>query len=214
MILPLNEPAACETGVFLPLNEPAPCETGGILQLKAPAACETRGNQPHNENASCEPGGKKKDREEDEVVRFEEDGETGGYDLECNSLLNHAGRNLPSTMLGWHYRSRDEALISFSNWAFYAGRLLTIPEESIRSQQKSELSVETASAAVEHVGATLDRPISFHHVRSGVYESRKNRSEADYIASLIRELLLKDDGRTLGVIAFSEAQQSEIEAAE
>ncbi|MCP4079690.1 MAG: DUF4011 domain-containing protein [Planctomycetaceae bacterium] len=155
----------------------------------------------------------KKDREEDEVVRFEEDGETVVYDLESNSLLNHAGRNLPSTMLGWHYRSRDEALISFSNWAFYAGRLLTIPEESIRSQQKSELSVETASAAVEHVGATLDRPISFHHVRTGVYESRKNRSEADYIASLIRELLLKDDGRTLGVIAFSEAQQSEIEAA-
>ena len=30
-------------------------------------------------------------------------------------------------MLGWHYRSRSESLISFSNWAFYDGRLLTVP---------------------------------------------------------------------------------------
>ncbi|MDG2013279.1 MAG: AAA domain-containing protein [Pirellulaceae bacterium] len=155
----------------------------------------------------------KRDREEDEVVRFEEDGETVVYDLESNSLLNHAGRNLPSTMLGWHYRSRDEALISFSNWAFYAGRLLTIPEESIRSHQKPEISIQQANAASEHVMATLDRPISFHHISNGIYESRRNRSEADYIAALIREILLNDDDRTLGVIAFSEAQQSEIELA-
>jgi superfamily I DNA and/or RNA helicase len=30
-------------------------------------------------------------------------------------------------MLAWHYRSRYEALISFSNAAFYDGRLVTIP---------------------------------------------------------------------------------------
>ena len=30
-------------------------------------------------------------------------------------------------MLGWHYRSRDEALIQFSNRAFYDGKLATFP---------------------------------------------------------------------------------------
>ena len=32
------------------------------------------------------------------------------YDLASNSFLNHAAKNLPSTMLGWHYRSRSESL--------------------------------------------------------------------------------------------------------
>ena len=56
--------------------------------------------------------------EEEEDLEFEQDGETVSYELESNSLLNHASRNLTSTMLGWHYRSRSESLISFSNWAF------------------------------------------------------------------------------------------------
>ena len=69
--------------------------------------------------------------EEDEDLLVEEGGELVPYDLEGNSFLNHAAKNLPSTMLGWHYRSRSESLISFSNWAFYDGRLLTVPEEQL-----------------------------------------------------------------------------------
>ena len=154
----------------------------------------------------------KKDPEADEEITFEHEGETVAYDLESNSLLNHASRNLPSTMLGWHYRSRDEALISFSNWAFYNGRLLTIPEESIRVPGKPALIAES-NETVAHVDATLDRPISFHHMQHGVYLKRRNRPEAEYIAGLVREILMKQDGRTIGVIAFSEAQQDEIERA-
>ncbi|UUZ55358.1 hypothetical protein LP419_06335 [Massilia sp. H-1] len=33
-----------------------------------------------------------------------------------------------ATLLAWHYRSRHESLISFSNAAFYDGRLVTIPD--------------------------------------------------------------------------------------
>lgn len=155
----------------------------------------------------------KRDREEDEEITFEQEGETVSYDLESNSLLNHAARNLPSTMLGWHYRSRDEALISFSNWAFYDGRLLTIPEESIRGTGKPELVAESSEAAATNAQALFDRPVSFHHMQNGVYLRRRNRDEAEYIASLVRALLMKQDGRTIGVIAFSEAQQDEIENA-
>ena len=60
-------------------------------------------------------------KEEDEGLIVEEDGELQQYELESNSFLNHASRNLPLTMLGWHYRSRSESLISFSNWAFDQG---------------------------------------------------------------------------------------------
>jgi len=155
----------------------------------------------------------KSDREEDEEITFEHEGETVQYDLESNSLLNHAARNLPSTMLGWHYRSRDEALISFSNWAFYNGRLLTIPEESIRIAGKPALEASSSEDAKSLVAALFDRPISFHQLQHGVYLRRRNRPEAEYIAGLVRELLMKQDGRTIGVIAFSEAQQDEIERA-
>ena len=58
---------------------------------------------------------------EDDELEFEEAGELIQYDLGTNSLLSHAAKNLPGTMLGWHYRSRSESLISFSNRAFYQG---------------------------------------------------------------------------------------------
>ena len=53
------------------------------------------------------------------LIRRRAAGQTVEYDLSSDSFLNHAARNLPSTMLGWHYRSRSESLISFSNAAFY-----------------------------------------------------------------------------------------------
>ena len=86
---------------------------------------------------------------------LEEAGELVQYDLDSNSFLNHAAKNLPSTMLGWHYRSRSESLISFSNWTFYDGRLLTVPEENLaRGDQVAldevEMSDEVTSRALGH----------------------------------------------------------------
>jgi len=42
---------------------------------------------------------------------------------------------------------------------------------------------------------------------------RTNPQEAVWIAHLVRELLVRGTGQTLGIVAFSEAQQSEIERA-
>jgi predicted DNA-binding WGR domain protein len=63
------------------------------------------------------------------------------------------------------------------------------------------------------VGALLARPISFHFHPEAVYERRSNTAEAETIAQLVRELLARDTGMSLGVVAFSEAQQGEIESA-
>jgi superfamily I DNA and/or RNA helicase len=68
---------------------------------------------------------------DDDDMLIDEQGELVRYDLTSNSFLNHAAKNLPSTMLGWHYRSRSESLISFSNWTFYDGRLLTVPDQQL-----------------------------------------------------------------------------------
>lgn len=151
--------------------------------------------------------------EDDALVEYEEEGESFVEDLDGSSLLNHATRNLPSALLGWHYRSRDESLISFSNWAFYGGRLMTIPEENLLLPASSGLEAASAEAAIENAGALVDRAISFHFMKHGVYENRRNRGEADYIAELVRQVLKSGDNKTIGVIAFSEAQQAEIEAA-
>ncbi|WP_153558378.1 AAA domain-containing protein [Roseimaritima sediminicola] len=155
----------------------------------------------------------KRDDDEADEALIEEDGQIIQYDLNSNSFLNHAATNLPSNMLGWHYRSRSESLISFSNWVFYDGRLLTVPEERLPRAGRPALEADAAEEARRHAGAVFDRSISFHWMRRGVYEKRRNRAEAEYIAELVREILSRDTGVSLGVIAFSEAQQSEIENA-
>jgi hypothetical protein len=156
----------------------------------------------------------KRDGEDEEDLLIEEEGELVQYDLGSDSFLNHAARNLASTMLGWHYRSRSESLISFSNWAFYDGRLLTVPEERLPAPYgQPPLLARTAEDAVSGTVELLHRPLSFHFMEHGVYDKRRNRAEADYIARLVRELLLARSNRSIGVVAFSEAQQGEIESA-
>lgn len=151
--------------------------------------------------------------DEDEELIVEEDDETVTYDLESNSFLNHAAKNLPSTMLGWHYRSRSESLISYSNWKFYGGRLLTVPEETLAVQSREPIIVSDVEQGEQGTEALLQRAVSFHFVDEGVYGNRRNRREATYIASLVRSLLTTSAGKTIGIVAFSESQQGEIESA-
>lgn len=151
--------------------------------------------------------------EEDEQLTFEEEGEIVEYDLNSDSFLNHAAKNLSTRMLGWHYRSRSESLISFSNWAFYEGRLLTVPDERRPVDGKAELLATVADAGEPNSDELLDRPVSFHMIEHGVYEKRRNSPEAEYIAQLVRGLLSNDRRVTIGIVAFSEAQQDEIEQA-
>jgi hypothetical protein len=150
--------------------------------------------------------------DDEDTLVVEEHGEKINYELNSDSFLTHSALNLPSTMLGWHYRSRSESLISFSNAAFYNRKLLTIPDVQIQSGCKA---VDTAGieSPDANVTCTLERPVSFHYLPNGIYEDRTNSTEATYIARLIRGLLKKKTGMSFGVVAFSEAQQGEIENA-
>jgi len=149
-------------------------------------------------------------------LSFEEEGEVVQYDLNSSSFLNHSSRNLPTRMLGWHYRSRSESLISFSNHAFYGGRLLTVPEERFSASAETasvELLPTSAADGASVVSEVLRRPVSFHFLEHGVYEKRRNTAEAEYIAELVRAILNSEAGHSIGIVAFSEAQQEEINKA-
>jgi predicted DNA-binding WGR domain protein len=152
-------------------------------------------------------------RGEDESVIVQEDGESFEVDLDSDSFLTQSAQNLPSTLLAWHYRSRYESLISFSNAAFYSGNLFTIPDRQRAIDHQAEILVTAPDQGAANAEALLARSISFHFVENGVYVDRTNPNEAAYIAQLIRSLLRRETKLSIGVVAFSEAQQTELENA-
>lgn len=132
---------------------------------------------------------------------------------EVDSLLVQGARKLDSIMLGWHYRSRYETLISYSNHAFYNASLLTIPDKTIHHTMKEAIEVSAPEQGAQYADALFDRSISFHYHPSSVYEKRTNLDEANYIAHLVREILTRDVEESIGLVAFSQEQQHTLEDA-
>ena len=125
--------------------------------------------------------------------------ETDNFDAEnadtedLESILDDCiALSIPSNQLRWHYRSRHESLVAFSNLNYYDGRLLTFPsKDDTRSRVKF-----TAVDGVYDRGRT-----------------RQNIAEADAIVERVRELL-SDSGTgsgSIGVITFNVNQRSLIE---
>ncbi|MEP4652472.1 MAG: AAA domain-containing protein [Ilumatobacter sp.] len=154
--------------------------------------------------------------DEDDDIVVDADGE--GDDqrititLDADSFLTQADLSLDSTMLTWHYRSRSESLIGYSNHAFYDARLATIPDRSFDAVEREPIVVAGPDEAAENLATSFERPISFHSIERGVYEDRRNVAEADYIAEMVRAMLVAATGHTIGIVAFSEAQQTAIES--
>lgn len=107
------------------------------------------------------------------------------------SILDICSTAFPTERLAWHYRSHYEPLIAFSNAHFYNNSLMTFP-----------------SSTPDHKGIGVD----YHHV-DGIFDrkSKTNRAEADYIVDLIYENIEEYPNRSLGVVAFSQAQQDLID---
>ncbi len=145
---------------------------------------------------------------------FEDDSvEQVGITLTEDSFLSISALRLASTMLTWHYRSRSEALISFSNAAFYQGRLATVPDR-LPAHAAPPWTLRSDSPALAEVcDSLLSGSITAVQLVDGTYVRRTNPAEARWIAGLVRELLIRRTGKSLGIVAFSEAQQGEIERA-
>ena len=120
---------------------------------------------------------------------FDEDEIEDGI-LESESLLDAAGYKFPSTMLNYHYRSKYEELIAFSNYAFYNGKLMI-----------------TSDAKVNY-----NTPITRIKVENGLWLDKKNIAEANEVVNLVKEILYnRKNNETFGVITFNSSQRDLIE---
>ena len=126
-----------------------------------------------------------------------EDDDGGEDDLpdELESVLDEArAGGLPRLVLSWHYRSRHESLIHFSNRRYYEGRLATFP---------------SAAHEVEGLGVSLVRV-------AGVYDragTRTNRIEAEAVVHEVERRLGDPllSSSTIGIVTFSSPQAELVE---
>src|SRR5260370_36302488 len=116
-------------------------------------------------------------------ARAESDADDTDVETELESILEECiGATLPIMKLSWHYRSRHESLIAFSNYRYYDGDLVTFPSP-----------------------VTNDRAVSFNHVSTGQYErggARTNKPEAKaLVADLVGKMqspAFRDSALTIG----------------
>jgi very-short-patch-repair endonuclease len=112
-----------------------------------------------------------------------------------DSILEESASVLPNCTLLWHYRSKHENLIAFSNREIYQNNLITFPS-----------SVSNAP----------DMGVEYIYVEDGCYDrggKKNNIREAEECVRLVFEHIGKYPDRSLGIIAFSESQQATIEDA-
>lgn len=109
------------------------------------------------------------------------------------SILDLCSVSMQQYRLRWHYRSRYEELIAFSNINFYDGTLITFPSSKTKS---------------------LGNGVDYYYV-DGIYDrkTRTNEKEAEFIVDLIYRDLEEHPERSLGVVAFNIAQQALIDNA-
>ena len=101
--------------------------------------------------------------------------------------------NLPQRHLTWHYRSKHESLIAFSNVSYYENRLCTFPSPD-----------------------AMNSKVNFVFVEDGLYDrgvTKRNKIEGD---ALINEVIrrLSDpilNKASMGIVTFSNVQKEYIE---
>ncbi len=109
--------------------------------------------------------------------------------LEVESLLDLAMARYNSANLTYHYRSRHQELIDFSNCAFYSGNLQVAP------------NIYTGKGA---------KPMERYKV-DGRWVDRKNMAEAKKVVDIIKNILAtRKHNESIGVITFNSDQQAAI----
>ena len=94
----------------------------------------------------------------------------------------------------WHYRSRHEELIAFSNYHFYND-----------GYNDGLVIFPSPNKETEEFG------IRYQRVKNGYFVNQRNEEEAKVIAQEVREHFQKHPDETLGVVAMSAKQRDQIE---
>ena len=107
--------------------------------------------------------------------------------LEVESLLDLAVSRYNSANLTYHYRSKNQELIDFSNCAFYSSGLQIAPNISANKK---------------------DRPIERYKV-DGRWVDRKNTAEAEKIVEILKSIFkTRKNNESIGIITFNSDQQA------
>ncbi len=126
-------------------------------------------------------------------IRDELDEEEEDESISSESLFVLAKRIYNFRYLNWHYRSKSQDLIDFSNYAFYEGRLQVAPD------------------VIRNPSAIPIRWI----LTGGTWQDNTNLVEAARVVDEIKNILLqnrsKDPPPSIGVITFNEKQQIAIQ---
>ncbi|MFC8797596.1 DUF3320 domain-containing protein [Promicromonospora sp. NPDC057138] len=128
------------------------------------------------------------------VVDDEGNDETDVADFQSILELAKGAGAFPNLGLRWHYRSRHEDLIAFSNYKFYEGKLVTYP---------------SSHAEGDDVG------VAFYNA-NGTYRrggGADNPTEAAKVAERVIEHFTNRPDLTLGVVTFSIVQADAVIAA-
>jgi len=96
----------------------------------------------------------------------------------------------PVRTLRWHYRSRHESLIAFSNSQFYDGRLVVFPSPYKRNKRLG---------------------VNYRYVREGSYQDRRNIPEAQRVVDAVIDHMLSCPEESLGVVTLNQTQRELIE---
>jgi hypothetical protein len=120
--------------------------------------------------------------------------DTDAKDFQSVLELAKAAGAFNNLGLKWHYRSRHEDLIAFSNYKFYDGKLVTYP---------------SAHSQGDNVGVTFYNANGTYRRGAGA----DNPLEARKVADRVIEHFSARPDLTLGVVTFSMAQADAVQAA-
>lgn len=110
----------------------------------------------------------------------------------AESILDAVAPIFTSRQLRWHYRSRHESLIAFSNYNFYGSNLMIFPSPSPEHGEMGIRYVPIPDGCFESLSST-------------------NRPEALQITDRVEALLLANPGLSLGVATMNAKQRDLID---
>lgn len=113
---------------------------------------------------------------------------------DAESVLDECSAcGVPAMNLTWHYRSRAETLIAFSNSRYYSGKLMTFPAPK-----------------------TQDRSLEYVFCENGIYDAGSSRTNVVEARSLVERVieelsrpeLVYNEFSSIGVVTFNAQQQA------
>ena len=120
----------------------------------------------------------------------DEDDSQASVATSSESILDICLSAFPTRTLKWHYRSKHESLIAYSNHRFYDDKLIVFPSPYPQTKRLG---------------------VRYHYVRDGAYQNRQNLPEARRVVDAVIEHMQTRSDESLGVATLNITQRDLIE---